>query len=101
MIKTKKLGSLVYLGNFNVARFHSYKRFKDLLSFYSIPFYEITLSSKPGRFGGGKMFSDGKNIYLSTYSKLVRSRVKGLKFYVYTLIVINKSDFEKIKHILN
>lgn len=101
MIKTKNLGNLVYLGKFDVRPFGSYSNFKKFLSGIGVSYQILKLSASPGKFGGGKVFSSSDYIVISSYSKRIKSRNKKLSFYVYSLILIPKSDYEKIKHFLN
>jgi hypothetical protein len=56
MIKTKEFGELKLISCINIRKLGGYEKLRNLLESNNINYETYSLSSKPGRFGGGKVF---------------------------------------------
>lgn len=99
MIKTRDFGKLRLIGCINMRKLGGYEKLENLFKSHNIDYEIYTLSSRPGRFGGGKIFATNDNkIIISSYSYAVTPRIKKVGIYVHNLYILNRQDFEKIKN---
>ncbi|MBX0312224.1 MAG: hypothetical protein JHC31_10720 [Sulfurihydrogenibium sp.] len=98
MIKTKEFGELKLISCINMRKLGGYEKLRNLFKSHNINYEIYSLSSKPGRFGGGKVFEASNNkIIISSYSHAITPRIKKVGVYVHYLYILSKQDFEKIK----
>lgn len=98
MIKTKDFGKLRLIGCINMRKLGGYEKLRNLFKSHNIDYEIYSLSSRPGRFGGGKVFTTNDNkVIISKYSHAVTSRIKKVGTYVHDLYILSRQDFEKIK----
>lgn len=98
-IMTKDFGELRLTGCINMRKLGGYEKLRNLFRLHNIDYEIYSLSSRPGRFGGGKVFETNDNkVIISRYSHAVTPRIKKVGVYVHDLYILSKQDFEKIKN---
>jgi len=98
-MRTKRFGKLDFIGHINIRKLGGYSGLKQLLSAHGIDYDVDTISASYGKFGGGQVYESKDYIIISSYSRLVNPRWKAVReLYVYNLYIINKDEYQKIKH---